>query len=113
MTTEVSKTPQGEWAKGYEAFVRSVNEDYPEMMQAELRSILHKAEQRFHDAVDPSEEEVEQMLGELASVLPLPLREIPGSTGYDLSDLDDLVRVLAAEALELRARVAMLEAARS
>jgi hypothetical protein len=113
MTTVVSKTPQGEWREGYAAFVRSVDEDYPETIRAELRRYLDAAERRFHDAVNPSEEDVEAMLGGIALLLPLPLAEIASSTGYGLFDLDDLVRVLAAELVELRARVATLEEAQS
>jgi len=114
MTTAAPKTPQDLWREEYEGFVRSVNEDYPVAMRGGwLIELVEDSDRVVREIDSLSLERVEDIATALACALPLPLADIPGSCDYELGDLDGLIEVLATELLELRARVATLEEARS
>jgi polyhydroxyalkanoate synthesis regulator phasin len=102
------------WEDAITEYRRSVGEDYPESMRRRLQEIVDEHDEKAQQAGDLTWDEASRRVGDLGCALPTPLRDIqPMMETWSKDGVLEALQVLAAEVLELRARVATLEEARS
>jgi hypothetical protein len=90
---------------------RSMTERLPEVLHADVYAAIELAEEKFPK--DPTPDEIDAAVLDLQDSLPWTIEEVlEGSTPQDRRTAD-CIQLLAAEVLELRARVATLEEALS